>query len=198
MDSYTSPRREYLKKSIIKEQFSSTSTRQTLSPLKISSSPMKSNTSPLKRYNARIESLTNMNTYTYSPSKQIDRTISNSPLKSNTSPIKLSTSTSQNFHKNEVPVRNDLSLFLTRFLGELIQYENKLESAKENFSLQPDIVLNELYKIFDINLFGYIGILDFKDGLKSLDIFSSLEEVKLLFKRYDTDQDGKIGYLIFK
>lgn len=87
-------------------------------------------------------------------------------------------------------------MYFTRFLGEVIKLDSKLESAKENLSLQPDIGLNEQYKMFDINLFGYISILDFKDGLKFLDIFSSLEEVKLLFQRYDSDQDSKIWYIL--
>ena len=192
MDTYTSPRREYLKKSMVSEQIISPS-RQISSPLKVSTtSPLKTSSSPLKRYNPRIENLTSMNTYTYSPNKNTGRTFSKSPILSNISPCKVNMTSSQNLNENST-IRNDISLYLTRFLAELIQAENKLEAAKENFSLQPDICINELYKIFDFNLFGYIGILDFKDGLKSLDVFSSLEEVKLLFKRYDLDHDGKIG-----
>jgi len=139
-----------------------------------------------------MENLTTMNTYTYSNNNNnlVKSPLRTSPLKTSFSPSK----TTNSFKNDDVIMRNDLTAYLVRFFNDLIQFETKLESVKENFSLHPDVVINELYKYFDLNLYGYIGILDFKDGLKALDIFTSLEEVKLVYKRYDVDQDGKISF----
>jgi len=194
MNSYTSPRREVLNRNTKEESLSSSI--QKVSPRKTNNnvSPSKVNLStallsPLRQYNQRIEHFSNMNTYTYSNNTVRDsRVLNSSPSKKVESPVKLSTGLNQNVENN----KNDLSSYLTRFFSEVLQNENKLETAKENLSLLPDIVLNDLYKMFDSSLLGYIGMLDFKDGLKSLDIFSSLEEVKLLFKRYDTGHDSRI------
>ncbi len=194
MNSYTSPRREVLNRNTKEENLSSSI--QKASPIRTNNvSPSKVNLStsllsPLRQYNQRIETFSNMNTYTYSNNTVRESRIVNnsSPIKKVESPVKLSTGLNQNVENN----KSDLSSYLTRFFTEVLQNENKLETAKENLSLLPDIVLNDLYKMFDASLLGYIGMLDFKDGLKSLDIFSSLEEVKLLFKRYDTGHDSRI------
>jgi Ca2+-binding EF-hand superfamily protein len=193
MNSYTSPRREVINRNTNQQIISSSV--QNVSPKKTNNaSPTKVNLSsallsPLRHYNQRIESLTNMNTYTYNNNTVRDlRVYNSSPTKKADSPVKLPTGLNQNVET----IKSDLSSYLTRFFSEVLQNENKLETAKENLSLLPDIVLNDLYKMFDASLLGYIGMLDFKDGLKSLDIFSSLEEVKLLFKRYDTDYDGRL------
>jgi len=92
-------------------------------------------------------------------------------------------------------IKGEISIFLARFLQELTLNETTVEGLKESLSLKTDVKLNEIFRSFDLGGKGLICVPDFKETLnRSLEIFSGIEDIKLLFKRFDQDLDCKLSY----
>lgn len=178
LDTYTSPRREVnFNRSNLDEysKLNSYSPQKYQSPKKeiILSSPERRN----------IENLRASSNYTYnnySPRK----TTSNYQIRS------IDRFTQR--PRNELYRNESIIIGITRYFNDLIQIENRLEQAKENFILNQDARVNEIFKIFDKYSIGEIGIFDFKEALIKFDVFITLEEIKLVFNRYDSDRDQKL------
>jgi len=81
---------------------------------------------------------------------------------------------------------------LATFLYDLLIVDSLSESNKESLSLRTDISLRYLFEIFDISNRNSISLVDFQDILKKLEIYVPLPELKLTFKRFDTDMDGRL------
>ena len=79
-------------------------------------------------------------------------------------------------------------------LKELIDLENKLESAKEALSFRPDFTLHDAFKIFDLSCFGRIGSVDIKDTFASFGVFITLDEARLIMSRFDRDRDETLSF----
>ncbi len=63
--------------------------------------------------------------------------------------------------------------------------------------MQPDFNTYDAFKIFDVRGAGYIDELDFKQSLNEISVYASNEDVKLFFKKYDSNKDGRIRYSEF-
>ena len=84
---------------------------------------------------------------------------------------------------------------LAIFMKEIISLDLKLESFKEALSLKPDARFKEIFSIFDKNSTGYVSAYEMKEILLlNMDIYSNIDDIKLLFKRYDKDRDSKLNY----
>ncbi len=81
---------------------------------------------------------------------------------------------------------------LARYLYDLIIVDSLSESNKESLSLRTDISLIQLFRLFDISNRNSISLVDFQEMLKELEIFVPLPELKLTFKRFDIDMDGRL------
>lgn len=81
---------------------------------------------------------------------------------------------------------------LATFLYDLVIVDSLSESNKESLSLRTDISLRDLFGIFDISKRNSISLVDFQDTLKKLEIYVPLPELKLTFKRFDNDMDGRL------
>jgi hypothetical protein len=174
------------------------STVRTGSPMRCSSpnrleSSIRSRLSPL-RY-------TSPNRYR-SPVKVSPRYIS--PLRSQTryyspkriySPIKTSPKKYEVYEERSV---DRICLEFKDFVKELIFSENELDRAKTDLALRSDFNMEHAFRQFEKDGRGYITDLDFKFSLKSFDLEVSLEDIKLLFKRYDLSNEGCLKYLILK
>lgn len=90
--------------------------------------------------------------------------------------------------------QKEKSTFLSNFLNDLVVCEGAIEKQKQEFAIKGDLGVNDLFGLFDIRGLGYISIFDFKNTLLDLGIFLSLDEIKLLFRRFDKDLDGKLSY----
>mgnify|MGYP002148639368 CR=1 FL=1 len=75
-------------------------------------------------------------------------------------------------------------------MRELIFSENELDRAKTDLALRSDFNMEQAFRQFEKDGRGYITDLDLKFGLKSFDVEVSLEDIKLLFKRYDLSNEG--------
>ena len=59
----------------------------------------------------------------------------------------------------------------------------------------------ETFKLFDIKNKGYLTVSDFKDTVRAITgeglASSTVEEIYLVFRRYDKDRDDRISYAEF-
>lgn len=76
------------------------------------------------------------------------------------------------------------------FLKELIEIENCLEKAKIDLTYKSDFNAEDAFRNFEIDGRGYITELDLNYGLNEFDVFAPKEEVNLLLKRYDINNQG--------
>jgi Ca2+-binding EF-hand superfamily protein len=83
---------------------------------------------------------------------------------------------------------------LALVMEKQLSYEKKIERVKEELVLQSDFNLMEGFRFFDHSSKGYATMNDFYEGMKSLGILGSYEDVSLLFKRMDNNKDGRIRY----
>jgi Ca2+-binding EF-hand superfamily protein len=83
------------------------------------------------------------------------------------------------------------SAILSKYLYEILSFDINVESLKEALSVKSDINIRDLFNYFDLTGRGYISLVDMKEVLKELDIFAGLDDIKLLYKRFDKDLDGR-------
>ena len=83
------------------------------------------------------------------------------------------------------------------FLSKLMLAENKIESAKVNLALNSDFNCEDAFRIFELNGRGFINQCDLKCGLNLLGIYPTDQEVRLLMKRFDLQNQGFLNYADF-
>jgi Ca2+-binding EF-hand superfamily protein len=81
---------------------------------------------------------------------------------------------------------------LARYFHDILTLDVATETYREALSIKSDVNLRDLFNFFDLTGRNSISLVDFREVLKELDVYSSLDEAKLLFKRYDKDMDGRI------
>ena len=82
-------------------------------------------------------------------------------------------------------------------ISDQIAIENDLEKSKKDLALCSDFNLIDAFRLFDPLSKGYITTVDLQDGLKEIGLYPSYEEVSLFFRRYDSDNDGRLRYSNF-
>lgn len=87
---------------------------------------------------------------------------------------------------------NSKRLNLAKFLKDILVLDSNSEIYKESLALKSDVNLQDLFALFDFSNRNSISLVDFKEVLKEFDIYSTLNELKLVFKRYDINMDGRL------
>ncbi|KAL4441552.1 hypothetical protein ABPG74_021484 [Tetrahymena malaccensis] len=82
---------------------------------------------------------------------------------------------------------------ITYFL-DIIQTEKKSERSRQDLALRPDFKLGDIYKILDKTQKGFISSLNLEDFLKKINIQTSINDIYLLMRRYDLDNDGQLRF----
>jgi Ca2+-binding EF-hand superfamily protein len=82
---------------------------------------------------------------------------------------------------------------LIHSLKDLCNNEQDLERAKIRLSQCPDYNLRDAFDIFDTNRSGRISRYELYDGLNSIGVYCTYDEVDLFITRYDSSGDGKLG-----
>jgi Ca2+-binding EF-hand superfamily protein len=187
---YCSPRRCY---SPHRTLYSPPKTRTLYSPLrsrgndslgesqgKLTSSPLRTRTyEVLSRSPKRVESPLR------SSKNVLNQTLSNEN-NLNTSKINSETITRSS------SLEDDL---LLNYIKDLISIENNIESLKAEVAIKSDFNMEDAFTIFEKYNKGYISEIDFKDGLNSyFGLFPLLEEISVLFKRYDNESNRALSY----
>jgi hypothetical protein len=97
-------------------------------------------------------------------------------------------STSEKYNLNKTANSTNLAYFLS----DILNNELSIEKIKEELCLKVDSSLEDIFGLFDIRRVGHVSILDFKDALLNLNLYPTMDEIKLLYKRFDKDMDGKL------
>jgi Ca2+-binding EF-hand superfamily protein len=98
----------------------------------------------------------------------------------------------KNIDRTNVSYNKDKGYVLAKFLSDILSYDGISEVYRESISLKTEINLPDLFALFNFSNRNSISLVDFKEILKELDIYSSLNELKLVFKRYDINMDGRL------
>ncbi|OMJ95043.1 hypothetical protein SteCoe_1748 [Stentor coeruleus] len=86
---------------------------------------------------------------------------------------------------------------LVSIFFQQINLERDLNGSKKDIALCSDFTLIDAFQMFDINDLGYVNEYDFEDGLISLGLRPSREDIGLLFKHYSTLNNRKLTYSEF-
>ena len=84
------------------------------------------------------------------------------------------------------------SLTLARFFNDLIILDSAVEKQREVLSLRSDVTLKDAFLAFDLSETNSVSLVELKEVLKDLNIYSTIDELKLVFKRFDKNLDGKL------
>ena len=83
---------------------------------------------------------------------------------------------------------------LASLLNDIVIQGNIIENAKESLSFCTDANLTNLYQFFDYNQRNSISSVDISEALKELNVFLSINDIKILFRGYDKNLDGRFDY----
>jgi Ca2+-binding EF-hand superfamily protein len=147
-----------------------------------------------------IQSLSLRNSYTYGESNDLSNSLriskpnfyKKSDLFSST--FENVNNTRSSTLKTSSQPNNDLCHYLIKYFKDVIELELNMEGIKERFSLQPDVTVSNLYRIFDKEFSGSISMFQMRDNLLGLDVFVNIDDIKLLFKRFNSSNSGKFRY----
>jgi Ca2+-binding EF-hand superfamily protein len=171
-----------------KSNFRSSSPVRTLSPQR-NLSPLRTQ-SPLRSTNYSFRPLSPIRSAKYTSPQRTCRYYSPrrlySPVRQQ-SPLKTTESLFKTYDTSISPRSDEQFIDYTR---DLIRIENELDRTKTDLALRSDFNIEDAFRLFELDGRGYITDIDFKYGLNSLDIFPTLEEIKLVLKRYDLKNTG--------
>ncbi len=91
----------------------------------------------------------------------------------------------------------EVRIALIDVLKQFIQIEKEIEVAKQDLSLRPDFNLLDFFRTFDVDGRGSISSGELAEGMKRYSIFANKEELYLLLRRFDKDNDGKLKFSDF-
>jgi len=94
------------------------------------------------------------------------------------------------------PYQEELGQFLD-FLGFLMEVESRIEDMKIDLARREDFNFEDIFRMFEVDGKGYIEPDDLKEGLKLLGLNPSNNDIKLLMKRFDLNQQGLLSYTDF-
>lgn len=80
---------------------------------------------------------------------------------------------------------------------ELFDLENIMEQHRKELSYQRDFTLIAAFNTFAKSMQQRVSLEEFSFGLDRLDFALLPSDIKLFFDRYDSDQDGKLGFWEF-
>ena len=83
---------------------------------------------------------------------------------------------------------------LASLLNDIVIQGNIIENAKESLSFCTDVNLTNLYQFFDYNQRNSISSVDISQALKELNVFLTINDIKILFRGYDKNLDGRFDY----
>ena len=83
------------------------------------------------------------------------------------------------------------------FLKKIMDIESQIESTKINLAFKPDFNVEDAFRIFECNGRGFLDENDLKCGLSLIGICPTDNEIRLLMKRFDLENEGKINYADF-
>ena len=83
------------------------------------------------------------------------------------------------------------------FMRKLMQVESQIEDAKIILGKNPDFNCEDAFRLFESNEKGYLEKYDIKNGLNSIGVNPSEQELNILMKRFDLQKYNFINYADF-
>ena len=83
------------------------------------------------------------------------------------------------------------------FLKKLMEVEYQIENVKTNLAQNPNFNCEDAFRLFESNDNDYLTESDIKNGLNSIGVFPTDQDVRLLMKRFDLQKNGNINYADF-
>jgi len=102
-----------------------------------------------------------------------------------------------NQNENEKENENYEQNQFNGFLKKLMQVESQIEDAKINLGKNPDFNCEDAFRLFESNEKGYLDKNDIKNGLNSLGVNPSEQELNILMRRFDLQKNKFINYADF-
>ena len=87
-----------------------------------------------------------------------------------------------------------ITLNLIDYITNLISLETNTETLKESLALQNDISFPDLFFFFDISKTNTITISDMISLCKSFAFFPSIDEIRLIFKRFSSQYIDELSF----
>ena len=106
---------------------------------------------------------------------------------------------STNYHTSNPFINTSSSIntgeaMLISFIKMLMDIELKIEKLKCELSLRADFNIEDAYKIFTNTHSNFITQSDLKNGLHSLNIHTSYDDIQLLINKYSLNHDSVLYY----
>ena len=83
------------------------------------------------------------------------------------------------------------------FMRKLMQVESQIEDAKIILGKNPDFNCEDAFRLFESNEKGYLEKYDIKNGLNSIGVNPTEQELNILMKRFDLQKNNFINYADF-
>ena len=83
------------------------------------------------------------------------------------------------------------------FMRKLMKVESQIEDAKITLGKNPDFNCEDAFRLFESNEKGYLDKNDIKNGLNSIGVNPSEQELNILMKRFDLQKNNFINYADF-
>jgi len=83
------------------------------------------------------------------------------------------------------------------FLRKLMETEYQIEDVKTNLAQNPNFNCEDAFRLFESDDKDYLTEDDIKNGLNSIGVYPSDQDVRLLMKRFDLQKNGNISYADF-
>lgn len=180
---------------------------RTSSPLRVTS-PVKNHKGQTSALESTIEGTASSSLRKSQIYKDFSRTQSKSPIR-NASRQTLQTpekgasvrsqhnSTQKNIKKTLNFDENVSHYILIQTLKQFIVLDKDLETSKQDLTLKSDFNLLDFFRTFDITNHGAVSCRELEAGLIKYGIYPNKEELHLLFKRLDVDNDNLLRFSDF-
>lgn len=169
------------------------SNRGRLTQSTLFNSVQKTNADYLNYLQTSADKKNRYNSPTRSPNKRLDerspspkKETYQTPSKTRSSPL-----------KEKSPLKEVEENQLARALKEQIDLDKDLEDAKNQLVLKSDFNLLDAFRHFDRDSRGYITKNELKEGFNYFGVFPTNEQVYLVLRKFDTDNDGLLRYAEF-
>ena len=91
----------------------------------------------------------------------------------------------------------DLMFLVTDYFEPLLEYESSVELLKTELCMRRDFSLASAFNLFSRTLQAKVTLEDFMFALDKLGITGNPKDVSLMYRRYDSDNDNRLGFWEF-
>lgn len=103
----------------------------------------------------------------------------------------------KNSSKGLYPMDEALIFMAREYMQEVMDIESGFEGLKTELALRRDFTLGGAFNLFSRSLQSKVTADELLFGLDRLDVSIAPADIDFFFRRYDSDQDGRLGFWEF-